>query len=501
MKMSREENLKKFYEWVKRMSAYQMALALIGIDKQTLAPVDGSAFRDERTAILSGELFSIETDPEMAKLRKELLADEGVTGDDRKMIELYDHEINKVLSVPKDEYVAFDLLRNESYGAWLKAKNASDYSIFEPYLKKVIEAQKKMYSYRDSSLDLYDQMLDDFEPGMTREKYDVFFNRVKERLVPLIKKVTEAEQIDTSFIECEYPVELQKKYMDYMLEYLHFDKSWGYQNETEHPFTSGLCGNDIRITTKYLPERPMSALLSTIHESGHGYYMHQVAEEYDGTIFNWGISSGMHESQSRLCENYLGRSAAFWEANYPKLKEMFPEQLKGVDQEHFLAALNASEPSLIRTEADELTYPLHIVIRYEIERGLFEGTISTEGLDQTWDAMYEKYLGIKSPTARDGILQDVHWADGSFGYFPTYALGSAFAAQFVHAMRQQIDVDDLLRNSHYDVIMNWLKEHIHKYGCRYNADEIMRMATGEPFDPDYYLDYLEDKYTKLYHLG
>ncbi|MBQ1530833.1 MAG: carboxypeptidase M32 [Solobacterium sp.] len=498
--MTTQENLKLFHDWVKRMSAYHMALALLGIDKQTLAPVDGSEFRDERMAILAGELFSITTDPRMAELRKTLLSDEAVTGDDRKMIELYDHDISKILSVPKDEYVAFNQLQNESYGAWLKAKNASDYSMFEPYLKRIIEAQKKMYSYRSSDLDLYDQMLDDFEPGMTREKYDVFFDKVKERLVPLIRRVTEAEQIDTSFIETEYPVELQKKYMEHMLAYLHFDKSWGYQNETEHPFTSGLCENDIRVTTKYLPDRPMSALLSTIHETGHGYYMHQVAPEYDGTIFNEGVSSGMHESQSRLCENYLGRSKPFWEANYPALKEVFPEQLKDIGLDQFLAALNAAQPSLIRTEADELTYPLHIVIRYELERGLFEGTISTEGLDKTWDDMYEKYLGVRASSAKEGILQDVHWADGSFGYFPTYALGSAFSAQFMHAMRKDIDVDDLLRNSHYDVIMNWLKEHIHKYGCRYNADEIMHMATGEAFDPNYYLDYLEDKYTKLYHL-
>ena len=499
--MNTEEKLKLFYEWVKRMSAYQMALSLIGIDKQTLAPVDGSAFRDERTAILAGELFSIETDEKMAQLRKELLADEAVQGDDRRMIWLYDNEIGKILAVPKDEFVAFTQLRNEAYGAWLKAKNASDYSIFEPYLKKIIEGQKKMYSYRDSSLDLYDQMLDDYEPGMTREKYDVFFSKVKERLVPLIKKITEAEKIDTSFIECEYPKELQKQFMNSLLKYLHFDPSWGYQNETEHPFTSGLCENDIRVTTKYVTDRPVSAILSTIHETGHGYYAHQVAPEYDGTIICWGISSGMHESQSRLCENYLGRSRAFWEANYDNLKNTFPKQLEGIDLDTFLRAMNAAEPSLIRTEADELTYPLHIVIRYEIERGLFEGTIPTEGLDKTWDEMYEKYLGIKADTAREGILQDVHWADGSFGYFPTYALGSAFAAQFMAAMRKDIDVDELLRTNRYDVVMDWLKENIHRYGCRYDADEVMRMATGQEFNPDYYLDYLEEKYSALYHIS
>ncbi|MDO4520826.1 MAG: carboxypeptidase M32, partial [Erysipelotrichaceae bacterium] len=213
-----------------------------------------------------------------------------------------------------------------------------------------------------------------------------------------------------------------------------------------------------------------------------------------------GISSGMHESQSRLFENYLGRTAAFWEYNLPFLQKQFPKQLKDVTPQQFADAVNASRCSLIRTEADELTYPLHILVRYEIEKGLFDGSISTAGLDQTWNAMYKKYLGVDVPDASKGILQDVHWSDGSFGYFPTYALGSAFATQFTAKMREEIDVDEALRSGHFEICVEWLKEHIHRYGCRYDADEIMKIATGREFDVNYYLDYLEEKYTKLYHL-
>lgn len=343
-------------------------------------------------------------------------------------------------------------------------------------------------------------MLDDFEPGMTRAKYDEFFKALKERLVPLIKKVTSARQIEDSFLYKKCDIDAQKKFMEHLLDYLGYDKSWGYQNESEHPFTDWVCENDCRTTTKYLEDNMVSAVFSTIHECGHAWYEHNIDDKYDGMILSNGVSSGMHESQSRLCENYLGRTRAFWEANYDKLTECFPDLVGNVSLDDFIKAVNVSRPSLVRTEADELTYPMHILIRYEIEKGLFDGSISTEGLDKTWADKYEEYLGIRPEHARDGILQDVHWSDASFGYFPTYALGSAFAAQFMDAMRRDIDVDEYLRQGRYTDIEGWLREHIHKYGCRYSADEIMIKATGKPFDVNYYLDYLEDKYTKLYEL-
>lgn len=498
--MNLNEKLQKYNDWVFRMSAYRMALSIIAIDKLTVAPEAGADYRDKRTAFLAGELFSVETDPEMEQLLKELLTEEGLDEETKRAVKLYAKMVHDTVCIPKDEFVASEELMNASYNAWLEAKMKNDYSIFEPYLKQIIEVMKKRYEYRGVDMPLYDQMLDDYEPGMNREKYDAFFDALKTRLVPLIKKVTEAEQIDESFLHLEYDPAEQKKYMDRILAYLHFDPSWGYQNETEHPFTDGTCSNDMRTTTKYLKNNVVSAILSTVHEVGHATYQHDVDERYDGTILAAGISSGMHESQSRLFENYLARTKAFWECNYPSLQEQFPGQLGNVSLDQFVDALNVAKPSLIRTEADELTYPMHILIRYEIEKGLFDGSVSTEGLDKTWDDMYEKYLGVRSQTASAGILQDVHWSGGSFGYFPTYALGSAFAAQFVRKMRQEIDVDEALRSGHFETCVNWLKEHIHKYGCLYDADDIMKMATGEEFNVNYYIEYLEDKYTKLYHL-
>ena len=498
--MTTEESMKEYKDWVFKMSSYKMALTIIGIDKMTVAPVNGSNYRDERTAFLAGEMFSLETDPHMVEIVKQLKDNQEVDGDTRRAAQLYYENAVKTLCIPKEEFVAFEQLANESYDKWLEAKNKADYTIFEPYLKRVIEERKKMVSYRHSSKSIYDEMLNDYEPNMNTEKYDAFFDEIKKRLVPLIQKVKEAKQIDNSFLMQDYDIEEQKKFMDHLLQYLHFDPEWGYQNETEHPFTDWTCENDCRTTTKYLKDDVVSAVLSTVHEVGHAYYEHNIDPKYDGMILSEGVSSGMHESQSRLCENYLGRTRAFWEYNYPFLQKQFPEQLGKIDLDTFVNGVNVGVPSLVRTEADELTYPMHILIRYEIEKGLFNGTISTEGLDQVWSDMYEKYLGIRPANAKEGILQDVHWSDGSFGYFPTYALGSAFAAQFMHAMRKDMDVDQALADNRYTDCIAWLKEHIQKYGCRYEADEIMKKATGEPFNVNYYLDYLEEKYSRLYQL-
>lgn len=498
--MTTEEKLKKYRDWIFRCSAYQMALAVIGIDKQTVAPPAGASYRDERSAYLAGELFSLETDPEIVTLLEELKDDPEVGAEDKRAITLYYKNAMDSVLIPKEEFVAFQKLCDESFDAWIQAKSKADYRIFEPYLKRVIEGKKRLYGYRKSEKSIYNQMLDDFEPGMTEEKYDAFFRSLKERLIPLIRKVKEKQQIPSDFLHQKFSVDEQKKFMQELLSYLHFDSSWGYQNESEHPFTSWTCENDCRTTTKYIENEPVNAILSTVHEVGHAYYEHNIDPKYDGMILSDGVSSGMHESQSRLCENYLGRSRAFWEYHYPRFQRHFPNELGNISLDEFYRAVNLSEPSFVRTEADELTYPLHIVIRYEIEKGLFNGTISTENLDQTWNAKYKEYLGLNVPNDRVGILQDVHWSDGSFGYFPTYALGTAFAAQFMHAMRKDLEVDSLLQNNRYDTIMQWLKEHVQHYGCLYDAGEIIKRATGEEFNVKYFLNYIEEKYTKLYAL-
>ncbi len=499
--MNKEEKLKKYNEWVFKQSAYNMALALINYDKLTVAPISGSDFREKRSAFLAGEAFSISTDKEIFKIIKELKDDESLDPATSKALKMYYKKINNLMCIPKEDYIAYYQLVSQSYNAWLEAKNKNDYKIFEPYLKEIIESQKKIYGYRDSKESIYNQMLDDYETGMKEEDYDKFFYSIKNRLIPFINKIIKAKNINDAFLYRSYDIDSQKLFMHELINYLNFDRSWGYLSESEHPYTTWMCENDCRTTTKYIKYNISAAILSTIHEVGHATYEHNISDEYDGMILSEGVSCGMHESQSRLFENYLGRSLAFWQNNFSKLKAYFPNELMDVEVEDFYRAINKSEISLIRTEADELTYPLHILIRYEIEKGLFNGSISTENLNETWNQKYEEYLGIKVENDREGILQDIHWSDGSFGYFPTYALGSAFAAQFMNKMRKDIDVDSLLRDGEFSIIVNWLKDNIHQYGALYDARDLIEKVSGHEFDVNEYIDYLIEKYTELYNLS
>ena len=482
------------------ISAYNLVLSTVYYDCETIAPQDGEEYRNSRIAYLDGEAFSLRTDPELIEILEKLSQDESLDDTKKRIVKWQLQDLEKSRYIPKDlylEYSEFAMLANQ---VWKKAKQTNDYKLFEPYLKKMIEYDKKLLSYRKTDLKGYDIALDDYEPGMTMEKYDEFFDLIRKELVPLIKKICEAEPIDESFVHKFYPEELQDKLSKKILEYMDYDKGWGYLATTEHPFSNAISKWDSRITTHYYEDNLISSIFSIIHEAGHATYNHQVRDDLADTYVFDNMSSGMHESQSRLMENYLGRSAAFWDNNFEYMKSLFPEQLKDVSQEDFVKAANASKPSLIRTEADELTYPLHILIRYEIEKGLFDGTVDIDNLEQVWNDKYEEYLGIRPENASEGILQDVHWAGGSFGYFPTYALGSGYAAQFMHYMRKDIDVDACMRNNDFRKIKEWLREHIHQYGGLYSPTEQIIMATGEPFNPQYYIDYLKDKYSALYNI-
>ena len=498
--MKNEELIARYEEWEKKLNAYRFAMTLIGIDANDRPPLNGAPLRAKHTSLLAGELFRIQNDESIPEITEELLADETLDPVLRRRLQLRQKGFRRMGNVPEDVYLAYHDALQQSERAWLKYKQTADWERYYPYLEKLVEMQKKLLTYRNDNRHPYDILLDDNEEGWNMERYDAFFEHVKKELVPLIHKINEAEEIDDAFLHQSFDTDEQRKLMKEILEYLGFTNEWGKLGESEHPLTTWISVNDVRITTKYREHDAVAGILSTVHETGHAWFTHNVDEKYDGTMIVSGISAAMHESQSRLFENYLGRTKAFWEYLYPRLAAHFPEQLGNVSVDQFVNAINVAKRSLIRTEADELTYPMHILIRYEIEKGLFDGSISTEGLDETWDAMYEKYLGIKADRASEGILQDVHWSDGSFGYFPTYALGSAFSAQFVKKMREEMDVDEALRSGHFEKCVAWLKEHIHRYGCRYDAPEIMRIATGSDFDVNNYLDYLEEKYTNLYHL-
>ena len=496
--MNKEEMIKKYKEYQDKVNAYGLLLNTTYFDKETIAPIKGNQYRNKMLNIMSGESYMIETNPEMIKLVDELSKMD--LGEDlNRDVYLTKKSLESISKFSKEEIMEFDLACFNSFDAWIEAKNKNDYKLFDNHLKKLIELSKMRANRRNDKEIAYNVMLDDFEEGMTIDKYDEFFDLVKKELIPLIKEVNK-KHIDDSFLYKYYPKDKQVLFNKELLKYINFDSSWGYMGISEHPFTNGFSKYDVRITTSYDEHNIASNIFSVIHETGHAHYEHNVLEKYEGTNIRKCISSGMHESQSRFLENYIGRRKSFWTNLYPVLQDLFKENLGDVSLDDFIKAINVSKPSLIRTEADELTYPIHILIRYEIEKGIFDGSISTDNLNEVWNQKYKEYLGIDVLSDTEGILQDIHWSSASFGYFPTYALGSAFGAQFIRQMEKDIDIDKLLSENKFCSIVDYLRDNIQFDGALHNFDYILNRATHESFNPNYYIEYLKNKYKNLYNL-
>lgn len=496
--MNKEEALKFYKEYNDKCNAYQLALLTMSFDMSTIAPIDGSEYRIQMMSTLSGELFEHQTAKENIE-KLHILSQYDLGEVMNKEIKLVLKDVDRIALLPKELYMKMKQIYAKGEVTWRKAKQANDYSLFKDTLKQLVDVTKEVYTCYGIKKSLYDDMLDDFETGMTIEKYDRFFDAIKQRLVPFIKELNEKGTfIDDSILHQHYEESKQVQVMDILKEYMGFNKNKCYMTTSEHPFTEEFSLHDVRLTTKYIEDSLTSSIFSIIHEYGHALYMLHVDEKLEGLNVGRAMTSGMHESQSRFLENYIGRRKSFWTLNFPKVKDIFNEQLKDVDLDQFIKMINVSRPSLIRTEADELTYPLHILIRYELEKEMINGEVDFDHLNQIWADKYEKYLGIRPKNDSEGILQDIHWSSGSFGYFPSYALGSAFSAQFFNAMMNDIDVDHELENNHFDIIEKWLQEHIHCFGALYDADEILEKVCHQSFDPHIYIDYLINKYSKLY---
>lgn len=491
-------DLELIKEYENQLKAYDLALSTIYFDHQTIAPKGGIEYRLSCLDVIEKTYYDIKTDDKIYEALQRLSKQE-LSELDKRRVKLLLKSFDDTKKIPSDIYLEYRRLQNEAALTWEKAKNTNDYALFEPYLLKIIEMTKTLCHYRDPNADPYELLLDDYEEGMTIEKYDEFFDLIKQKLIPLIQKIQQKQIIDDSILHGYFSVDKQRQVMEIVKEYLGFDASWGYMSEYMHPFTNALSNNDVRITTFYRENDLCDSIFSVIHEIGHATYEHQMDMENQGTVLHR-VSSGLHESQSRLFENYLGRSYHFWDKLFIKLKDIFKDELKDIDQDTFVKAINKSNCSLIRTMADELTYPIHILIRYEMEKAIFHDEIKLNDLNKVWNKYYEDYLHVKPDSDTNGILQDVHWADGSFGYFPTYALGSAYSAQFMAKMREELDVDDLLSKGRMDIINKWLKDNIHQYQNNIAPREIFLKTCKKDFDPNYYIEYLCDKYTKLYEL-
>lgn len=487
--------------YLERAMALQAALILFEWDNETLAPEQAGRYTAKVQGVLSEAYQEIMTGQEMRAILKKCRQETGLTEAESAIVREASEELEKLEKIPPEEYRAYQELVAESARIWSKAKEEQDFEAFAPTLKEIISYQKKFAGYQaKNGQKLYDVMLDNYEKGFSMEKLDEFFGILKKELVPFLKKVMESgEKIRDDFLTGDYPEEKQREAAEFLAEYVGFDFKRGVLAESAHPFTTNLHNHDVRITTNY-KDRVDSSLFSVIHESGHGIYELDIEDELTQTLVGQGASMGMHESQSRFFENIIGRNEAFWEPIYEKIQELFPQQLREISREEFVRAVNKVQPGLIRTEADELTYSLHVLVRYELEKMLIEEDLDVEKLPRLWADKYEEYLGIRPANAAEGVLQDIHWAQGSFGYFPSYALGSAFAAQMYHYMKENMNFEELLRQSRIEVIRGVLKEHIHRYGKMRDSRRLLRDMTGEDFKPKYYVEYLKEKYGKLYHM-
>lgn len=505
MESIREKNDMKdeFAELLEELNAIHAALTLFDWDNETLAPQNSSERTSRTMGVLSSCYQRLLTGENTGKKIEEMKNQTNLCRKDKAIIRKLEKEREKLKAIPEKEYRYFSELTAISASKWSQAKMENNFSLFAPVLSDIIKMKRKFASYQiKEGENPYDILLDEFEEGFTTEILDDFFERLKSEIIPLVKAVAEKNKIcpvNAGFLFQKYDIEKQKKWSCWLAAYLGFDFSRGVLGESEHPFTTSLHKDDVRITTHYYENNLESAIFSTIHETGHALYELGNDDEVTQTPVSGG-SCGVHESQSRFYENILGRSRAFWKPLYPRLQKMFPKQLSEISFGQFLLAINRSEPGLIRTESDELTYCLHIIVRYELEKRLIAGELSVDALPEEWSKLYEEYLGITPENDAEGVLQDIHWAMGEFGYFPSYALGNAMASQIYHQMTKDLDVPGLLENQEMGKIAEYLRERIHKYGASKTMNEFLEDITGEPFNPQYYIDYLKKKYRGLYGL-
>lgn len=498
---SAAQALSSFDKRVEQMRAYSHAMGVMALDASTAAPRLSAEGRGRTYAVLSQVRYELMADPENGALLAYLESHEAELSQiQKRAVQLFRRQYEQLRRIPMAEYVDYEVLLNDSQAKWEEAKNKADFSIFQPYLEKIVGYNRKFAVYYDAEKAPYDALLNEYERGLTMETLDKFFGALKDALVPLIAKVKAAPAIDSSFLSRFYPASQQEKLSYLLMDALDIDKDRCTLAETEHPFTTEFNNHDVRITTHYYENALASSMYSVIHEGGHAIYELDCDDRYNYTLLSGGVSMGIHESQSRFYENILGRSRPFLSYLFPKVKELFPEQLQDVDEELFYRAVNKAEPSLVRTEADELTYCMHIIIRYELEKRLLDGSLAVRDLPEAWNRLYRDYLGIDVPNDKAGCLQDSHWSNGLIGYFPSYALGSAYGAQMLACMERDLgDIWPRVSQGDLSHVRSWLKEHIHKYASLYEPDELFRRACGE-FDPKYYIDYLEEKYSRLYNL-
>ncbi|MCA9918605.1 MAG: carboxypeptidase M32 [Anaerolineales bacterium] len=481
------------------------ATAVLSWDKETNMPKAGTQARIQQMTTLRRLSHAMFTSDEMGELIETAAAElqDAPYGSNEASLIRYLRRSYAESRLMSDEFVQrISEVSGKAHPAWVEARETNNFAHFQPHLVEVVKLGQEMaelYGYEEEK---YDPLLDKFEYGMKTAEVRAIFNAVKAALIPLREAVVErGRAVDDSLLHQPFPIAQQKAFARTIAAAIGYDFSRGHLGTVVHPFATSFSRNDARITTRWYPDFLNPSLFGTLHESGHAMYEQGTHPDLARTPLARGTSSGIHESQSRMMENVVGRSLGFWQAHYPKLQELFPTQLGGHDVMAFYRAVNKVQPSYIRVEADELTYNFHIILRFELEQALLNGDLAVADLPTAWNDKMQELLGVVPPTDTAGCLQDVHWSQPSFGYFPTYALGNLYAAQFYEtAVTQNPTIATEMAQGKTEALVGWLRENIHQYGRKFTPSELVHRITGGPLTHEPFMRYVTAKFSQIYEL-
>jgi carboxypeptidase Taq len=500
-----DARISELLDRMREISALSALGSLASWDQNTIMPQGATEVRAAQMAVVQGILHERWTHPRLGSLLSELeevVQSQTFTDADRGLVHEALRTYKHYAKLPRELVEEMARVEASSFDAWRRARTNNDFASFAPWLNRTISLQHEVADRLGYVETRYDALLDEYEPGLTASKLEGLFAPVREISTTLLQRIqASGHVVDTSSLQGDFPQEKQIELCTEILKHMGYDFSRGVIAQSPHPFTSGLGSPfDVRVTVRTHPHLLQQSIMAAIHEGGHALYEQGSAPTLVQTPVVGGASMGIHESQSRLWENAIGRSEPFWRGQFELVRRIFPGKYAHVDAATFARALNHVEPSLIRVEADEVTYNLHIIIRFEMEKAMVNGSVSIESLPRMWNEKYRDYLGIEPDSDSNGILQDVHWTSG-FGYFPSYTLGNLYAAQILHTLRQALpDFDESLTRGDTSRILSWLREHMYIVGAIYQPDELIKRVTGASLDPTYFTRYLTDKFEQIYEL-
>ena len=497
--MNAIEELKKEFTEITRLNHIR---SLLGWDEMVNLPKGSFGARGEQNALMSKIAHERLISDKIGKLIKEAEKTTDLNLVDSATLREAKRDYEQEVKLPTELVEEISKTSSLGYVKWVEAREKNDFSIFQPVLEKLVGLQIQVAEKLDTHPDPYSTLIDLYEPGATYDWIANIFSKSKQNLNRIIKILDASnDKPDFSILTQKWNVDKQWDFSIEVIKGLNYDFNKGRQDKSVHPFTTSLSSSDTRFTTRIDEDFISTCMFGSIHECGHALYDMGFMEQIHDSVLANGCSMGIHESQSRMWENMVGRSMEFWKYFYPKLKTSFPNNLKDKNIEDFYRSINTVQPSLIRVEADEVTYGMHIILRFELEREIIEGNIQVSELPELWNEKMENLLGVTPPTNSDGVLQDIHWSGGSFGYFPTYFLGNLYGAQFYNtALKQHPNLPNEYEKGNFSNLLSFLRENIHQYGRIYQARDLVKRVTGEDLNPDYFIKYLEKKFFQIYRI-